>query len=211
MQPVTDKQDRAAAHEQANLAAGRFDLSTIVPVAGDFRQRLGSIEGQITALPFEVAFLFTADGRECARFKGKAQEVEINLDDEQEQQMAGGILTHNHPDGSFFSLKDLRLMVKLKLAELRAVRAGTPARALVLVTHPNAYQWATLADFDAYWDSEQTLHYQHEYEQNRMNGMPLKSEVALLDKANETWPAYFEQRLPQLGYVSREWPLPTPG
>lgn len=210
MNPARDKAAVEAAHAQANLAAQRFDVYSITAAASaDFRFRLWSIEAELADLPFEVAFLYTADGQECERFKGTAMNVNVELSDEKQEAMAGGILTHNHPDGSFLSVKDIRLAYELNLAELRAVRKGAPAR--VLVAYPSAKEWSTLAEFDAYWDRELTLHYQRVYNHNRANGMPLKSEQAVEDKANETWSAYFQVKLLEIGYSYEEVALTRPG
>ncbi|WP_460585136.1 hypothetical protein [Hymenobacter arcticus] len=192
-----------AAHAQGDIDAEKFELSSITSSASeDFRHRLWSVEAQLAPLTFEVAFLYSADGTECKRVKGTATTICIELTDEQQEQMQDGILTHNHPDGSFFSLEDIRLSYKLNLTELRAVRKGEPAQ--VLSTRLPIRKWLTLEKFNTYWEREENLHYQQEVQRNDEQGRPLQSAEAVMDKANETWPAYFQSRLIELGFEYEE-------
>jgi hypothetical protein len=209
MDKAKDRAAIEAAHAQGDLDAEQFNLDSITYSASDdFRHRLWSIEAQLALLTFEVAFLYSADETECERVKGTATKVDIKLTDEQQTRMQGGILTHNHPDGSFFSLQDITLAYELNLIELRAVKKGNPAQ--VLSTHVPIKEWPTLHEFNAYWEQEEAQHYQREFQRNRELGMPLQSAEAVADKANETWPAYFQSKLLEFGFEYKEVTLAEP-
>ena len=128
----------------------RFDLKTIkVAKSLELAERLWSVEQQIVRLSFEVAFLFRADGQELFRLKGDAKAVEAS--DEQKEQLPGGYLTHNHPDGSFFSLQDIQTAHRDDLAEIRVI-ANRPTPVLYILRRP-AGGW-NVARFEAAVEAE---------------------------------------------------------
>ncbi|WP_139926425.1 hypothetical protein [Hymenobacter sp. DG01] len=109
-----------------DLDTAAFDVESIISsTSEDFQHRLHSVEAQLLHLPIEVAFGYSAAGKELFRVKGNA--LAVQLTPEQKQLVRGGILTHNHPDGSFFSVGDVGEAHDMDLTELRAVSNRTPA------------------------------------------------------------------------------------
>jgi hypothetical protein len=80
--------------------------------------------------------LFDRGGRELLRVAGEEGEVSLDLTGEQEAQLRGGVMTHNHPTpervaksdprwkGVSFSTSDIETAAGLELEEARAVTFG---------------------------------------------------------------------------------------
>lgn len=66
----------------------------------------------------ETAFLFSPDGAELFQKDGDVSSVSFNS--EELAMIKGGILTHNHPDSSSFSPKDISFLLINDVTELRA-------------------------------------------------------------------------------------------
>lgn len=122
--------ERAAVKRE--LAA--FDVKSIVTSpAVNFRHRLWSVERQLADYSFEVGFIYSLQGAELDRIKGTEKGVQLTA--AHKALARGGIITHNHPDGSFISWADVVQAHELDLAELRVVRQGNPVQ-VVSITRP---------------------------------------------------------------------------
>lgn len=82
------------------------------------RQSLLRDERIISGNDYETAILYKADGTRGKPKKGTKNEVVFSKKEIAEMQ--GGVLTHNHPDGSVFSPNDINMMRQGKLSEIRA-------------------------------------------------------------------------------------------
>jgi hypothetical protein len=192
---ASTKPDKQASSEK-HSAASQINLDAIIlSESPNFKHRLWSAEMQLVPLPVEVAFLFTADGVELGRAIGTAKQV--RLTEEQCELVRGGILTHNHPDGSFFSKQDVWLAHKLDLTELRAVQKGTPVQVLSMRRPPKG--WGSAVDFEALVESEEIANAAEVLEPYLMKGANL-SNKKLKKLADAKWPTYFQERLMHLGY-----------
>ncbi|SNR89472.1 hypothetical protein [Hymenobacter mucosus] len=124
------KLERAA----VKRALAAFDVRSIVasPAPG-FRHRLWSVEKQLADYSFEVGFIYSPQGVELARIKGTERGVQLTA--AHKVLARGGIITHNHPDGSFISWVDVVQAHELDVAELRVVQGSNPAQ-VVSITRP---------------------------------------------------------------------------
>lgn len=68
---------------------------------------------------YEIAQLYDEKGD--ALFKKEGTTRAVNFTENEIKQMSGGVLTHNHPNGSCFSPQDINMLRRGKLAEIRAV------------------------------------------------------------------------------------------
>jgi hypothetical protein len=138
---ITNKQisQREVALAKARKVGAResaaFDVaSLVISPAADFRHRLRAMEQQLKNLNFEVAVVYSVEGDERCRVKGLYDSLDLSA---HEELIQGGILTHNHPDGGFFSLNDVTLAHKVDLTELRAVRKDKPSQ-VVSMSRPDS-------------------------------------------------------------------------
>lgn len=76
-------------------------------------------ESEIWLQPYEEMNVFTTSGDLIFRKAGTRNEVTFTLN--QAEKMRGGILTHNHPNGTSLSPTDVELASDLGMAEIRAV------------------------------------------------------------------------------------------
>lgn len=76
-------------------------------------------ESEIWLQPYEEMNVFTTSGDLIFRKAGTKNEVTFTLN--QAEKMRGGILTHNHPQGSSLSPTDVELASTMGMAEIRAV------------------------------------------------------------------------------------------
>lgn len=201
---ITDKHiaQRAAAVEKARKIAEReaaiFDVnSLIVPSDASFRKRLRVMEQQLSKLHFEVAVVYSAEGNELARVKGQCDSVDVN---EVEEQVYGGILTHNHPDGGFFSRGDVGLAHEADLMELRAVRKGNPAQ-VVIMCRPDggwdstAYEALMTAETDRCGEDKQK-----QYDAKLQQSGSHEKAAAYADEwSRQQWISLFPELLTRLG------------
>lgn len=67
----------------------------------------------------EHAVLYDSSGRRIFHKKGREHNVEFS--NEEIKQMAGGVLTHNHPLGATFSEEDIYMLKSARLSQIRAV------------------------------------------------------------------------------------------
>lgn len=88
-------------------------------VAENMYEKIQKDERLIIDLTHEVAGVYNSDGDLLFAQEGTKDQVEFST--LQVGKMKGGILTHNHPGGSSFSVQDYRMLVKGELAEIRAV------------------------------------------------------------------------------------------
>ncbi|OUJ68992.1 hypothetical protein [Hymenobacter crusticola] len=127
-------------------------------LSGD--ELLRSIERQIVQSPVEIGVLFDQEGNLLVSRTGTTSG--INFVHGELVQMEDGILTHNHPRGSYFSEQDLYFACDYNLAELRAVAGKKVHR---LIRPPAGWDSIKLRNL---WNSE-LRKLQHNYKQNRAN------------------------------------------
>lgn len=84
----------------------------------DKRDELYRDERIISGNKYETAVLRSADGKRLFQKKGKSDSVSFTS--EEIKKMDGGVLTHNHPNGSVPSPKDINMIRVGNLAEIRA-------------------------------------------------------------------------------------------
>jgi hypothetical protein len=106
----------------SSQAARRFAKKLNIPRSGTLVSRILAVEKQIVPLDFEVAVCFDEDGKELFRVAG--DESTVVFSDEQYRLAHRGYLTHNHPNGSFFSIADILTAHALDLCQIRAVAKG---------------------------------------------------------------------------------------
>lgn len=72
-----------------------------------------------TQMQIEYMYVFDAKGNQLLKLEGDYQTVSIpNI---YTQHLKNATVTHNHPQGSSFSMQDVQMAVKYDLAELRVV------------------------------------------------------------------------------------------
>lgn len=76
---------------------------------------LESVESEKTGLDYEVGTIVDLEGNVIKSFDGKENSVEVPT-----ELLKGNIFTHNHPNGSCFSVEDLKSFTSSGLFELRA-------------------------------------------------------------------------------------------
>ena len=76
---------------------------------------LESVESEKTGLDYEVGTIVDLEGNVIKSFDGKENSVEVPT-----ELLKGNIFTHNHPNGSCFSVEDLKSFASSGLFELRA-------------------------------------------------------------------------------------------
>ena len=76
---------------------------------------LESVESEKTGLDYEVGTIVDLEGNVIKSFDGKENSVEVTT-----ELLKGNIFTHNHPNGSCFSVEDLKSFASSGLFELRA-------------------------------------------------------------------------------------------
>lgn len=76
---------------------------------------LESVESEKTGLDYEVGTVVDLEGNVIKSFDGKENSVEVPT-----ELLKGNIFTHNHPNGSCFSVEDLKSFTSSGLFELRA-------------------------------------------------------------------------------------------
>lgn len=76
---------------------------------------LESVESEKTGLDYEVGTVVDLEGNIIKSFDGKENSVEVPT-----ELLKGNIFTHNHPNGSCFSVEDLKSFTSSGLFELRA-------------------------------------------------------------------------------------------
>lgn len=76
---------------------------------------LESVESEKTGLDYEVGTVVDLEGNVIKSFDGKENSVEVPT-----ELLNGNIFTHNHPNGSCFSVEDLKAFASSGLFELRA-------------------------------------------------------------------------------------------
>ena len=113
------------------------------------RTKMLQQERIISGNSFETGILYDSNGEVVFVKKGKADEVHFSKNEI--SKMRGGVLTHNHPDGSVFSPEDINMLRKGQLSEIRACN-GKGA----YVLRSNSEWNSNIADLDsidkAYWD-----------------------------------------------------------
>ncbi len=82
---------------------------------------LSDAEDRILAQPLEHGYVFSPTTGRKVLYKSSHRADHIVWTDREMAQMAGMVLTHNHPSGSAFSWDDLIFAVGTDLAEMRAV------------------------------------------------------------------------------------------
>lgn len=82
------------------------------------RRNFHGIEQGLTRRKTEEGILFGADGKVILQKSGDKDHVTFTA--KETSKMHGGVLTHNHPDGSSFSFYDINMLRHGELAELRA-------------------------------------------------------------------------------------------
>ncbi|MBE6847795.1 MAG: hypothetical protein E7503_06665 [Ruminococcus sp.] len=131
-----DKSAESGIMESRDKKAGGLS-APIVPSKVDTTKRIGSDtfseeartelfrdERIISGNAYETASLYNANGEKIFRKKGTQDSVTFTA--KEMKLMHGGILTHNHPNGSVFSAEDINMLRRGKLAEIRACnRLGT--------------------------------------------------------------------------------------
>jgi hypothetical protein len=197
--------------KQGNLDAIRFDVATIKASDSDsFQHRLWYVESQLVQLTFEVAFLYSVKGEELARVKGTARRVQLS--NKHKELVRGGILTHNHPDGSFFSPADIELAHECDLAELRAVSLRDPLQVFILRRPEGG--WRSREEFsELIHQAEIEMLGRHDTLKNSTLPAPLLAlaERELVDWVNRTiWPMEFPAILTKHGYKHLTLPLQEP-
>lgn len=103
----------AKASKSATLKAGR---SRWTP---DALKQLTQDEKILAGYKKERAVLYDATGKRVLIKKGDESSVTFTASDI--KRMENGVLTHNHPHGTTFSCADINMLLKAKLAEIRAV------------------------------------------------------------------------------------------
>lgn len=83
------------------------------------RKALRDAEWSSTYSSKETASVFSSSGKRIYKKTGGTDRVDFTASER--KQMAGGILTHNHPNGSCFSPQDINMLRSGKLQEIRAV------------------------------------------------------------------------------------------
>lgn len=84
------------------------------------RQKLATIEDEIRHKSEEEMYIVSPDtGETMLHIKG--DEANVLLSDEDNAKFKGNIVTHNHPNNSGFSLRDIHMALKHGPAEIRAV------------------------------------------------------------------------------------------
>ena len=95
------------------------------------RESIRSVEDRIRGKSTESAIIFDDDGTVLVD-TSDGKRSEVSFTEEQAKMAEGKTLTHNHPNGYYFSTADLNSMGYMKLKEMRAT---TPdGRAFVLTT-----------------------------------------------------------------------------
>jgi hypothetical protein len=85
------------------------------------RKAMYSAEYSTVGKKYETARLYDGDGKRIFQKNGDSGSVSFTA--AEVKQMHGGILTHNHPNGSCFSPEDINMLRLGKLTEVRAVTA----------------------------------------------------------------------------------------
>lgn len=83
--------------------------------------RVEARESEIRSQSYESAYMVDAEGNVVIEKDGEAHEVGFTA--KEVKAMKDATLTHNHPNGWSFTETDVRLAVKAKMAEIRAVTA----------------------------------------------------------------------------------------
>jgi SPP1 gp7 family putative phage head morphogenesis protein len=83
------------------------------------RSRIETTETDMSTLQHERAVIFDANGKKLHVENGDTHRV--NMDPRQARLGSGGVVSHSHPSGGAFSLKDLEFAFSYRLKELRAV------------------------------------------------------------------------------------------
>ena len=85
----------------------------------DTQETLGKFERRRRKNKIEFGIIIDREGNVIAQVKGNKHSVSFNVSDL--KKASGGIVSHNHPNGSSFSIEDVLILLKYKLAELRAI------------------------------------------------------------------------------------------
>lgn len=83
------------------------------------RKAMHSAEYETVDKKYEITGLYDGDGNFI--FKKNGDSGAVNFTQDEIKQMRGGVLTHNHPNGSCFSPEDINMLRRGKLLEIRAV------------------------------------------------------------------------------------------
>ena len=111
---ATDK--KAGKHESVSFSkVGSNNFSD------DAKTDLYQHERLISGNNYETGILYDSKGNVIFKIKGDKERVSFTKEDV--KKMSGGILTHNHPNGSVFSPADISTMWKTGLSEIRACNA----------------------------------------------------------------------------------------
>lgn len=86
---------------------------------GSGGSNIQDLEARIFSQDYETAGIYSQDGTLIFEKDGNGNSV--GFTSAEVNQMTGGILTHNHPNGSSFSIDDIRLVHNSGLSEIRAV------------------------------------------------------------------------------------------
>lgn len=97
------------------VGGSRDDGSTQGSSQGSMKQ----IEKEMSKQSTESGYLFGADGKLILSKKGN--ENSVRFTSQETSKMRNGIYTHNHPNGSWFSIHDVYFSAEHDLAQMRAV------------------------------------------------------------------------------------------
>lgn len=113
-QGLADKAIQRAKDAHANSASASAKQETDAN-----RKPIRALEEKIKKQDFESAALFDKEGNQLFFKDGQSNFVKFT--DEEGAQMKDGILTHNHPRNSPFSIEDVETFLDAELYEIRAV------------------------------------------------------------------------------------------
>ena len=104
--------------ESRNNTKGNLFRSGSKLFSDENQERLYRHERILSGNNYETAILYDNDGNIILKKKGEKSRVSFTK--QEINKMKGGILTHNHPNGSTFSPSDINMLRYGDLAEIRA-------------------------------------------------------------------------------------------
>ncbi|MCC7117372.1 MAG: minor capsid protein [Anaerolineales bacterium] len=108
--------------QQANTQANKpikklSDVDINARIQADFTKFINDFESEISKQNYETAGAFK-DGSKVSIKDGSKSSVSFT--ESEIDSFRGGVLTHNHPRGSTFSVEDIKMMAYAELTEIRA-------------------------------------------------------------------------------------------
>jgi SPP1 gp7 family putative phage head morphogenesis protein len=109
------------------------DIEINARIQADFAKFMNDFEREISKQNYETAGAFK-DGKKVLIKDGAKSSV--SFAESEIDSFRGGVLTHNHPRGSTFSVDDIKMMAYAELSEIRA----TSENYVYIMQNPNAVE-----------------------------------------------------------------------